>query len=222
MAIAHDPFRGGSAPGNRTPGDRGPRLPPPAGSDDGQSMRKILAALVTLLALATAAGTANAAGTSAYAVDGGTAREQAQVRAALAASTFDWSLLPQQVTVHIGRGSDSFGTPGHVWLDADLLDSGRFSWGTVQHEFAHQIDFQLLDDAGRVQLQALLGGADWCYETAGLRHDQHACERFAETVAAAYWVSPANTATAAVPAARFRAALDGLLGIKRTLAAVRR
>ena len=31
--------------------------------------------------------------------------------------------------------------PGQIWLDASLLDSGRFSWGVVQHEYAHQVDF---------------------------------------------------------------------------------
>lgn len=184
-------------------------------------MRKFLVALLSLLALATATGTARAAGGN-FAIDGGTPREQAQVKAALAASSFDWNLLPQQVSVHIVRGTDSYSTAGQVWLDANLLDAGRFSWGTVQHEFAHQIDFQLLDAAERAELQTLLGGSDWCYETAGLRHDQHACERFADTVAAAYWISPDNTAKAVVPAAGFRATLDGMLGITRTLSAVRR
>lgn len=184
-------------------------------------MRKLPAALVCVIALSAMAGSARASGGN-YAIDGGTAREQTQVRSALAASAFDWNLLTQQVAVHIGRGTGSFGTPGQIWLDADLLDAGRFSWGTIQHEFAHQLDFQLLTDADRAQLQTLLGGSDWCYETAGLRHDQHGCERFAEMVAAAYWVSPDNTAKASVPAAKFRTMLDAMLGLTRTLSAVKR
>lgn len=184
-------------------------------------MRNLLAALVSLIVLATMAGTADAAGGS-FAIDGGTPREQAQVAQALAASAFHWSVLPQQVRVHIARGTDSYSTAGEVWLDADLLDSGRFAWGTVQHEFAHQIDFQLLDDTNRAELQTLLGGSDWCYGTAGLRHDQHACERFADTVAAAYWVSPDNTAKSVVAPAKFRTTLAAMLGLTRTLSAVKR
>lgn len=184
-------------------------------------MRNLLAALFSFVVLATMVGNAQAAGGN-YAIDGGTPREQAQVTAALAASAFDWNILPQQVRVHIARGTDSFSTAGQVWLDADLLDSGRFAWGTVQHEFAHQIDFQLLDDAERAALQTLLGGSDWCYGTAGLRHDQHACERFADTVAAAYWVSPDNTAKAVVAPAKLRTTLAAMLGLTRTLSAVKR
>jgi hypothetical protein len=48
--------------------------------------------------------------------------------------------------------------PGHVFLDSDLLKAGRFSWGTVQHEFGHQVDFLLLDDAKRAMLAGALGG----------------------------------------------------------------
>jgi hypothetical protein len=64
-----------------------------------------------------------------------------------------------QVTIHIERDIDSHATPGAVWLDSRLLDSGRFSWGVVQHEFAHQIDFFLLTQENRVELQRLLGAA---------------------------------------------------------------
>ncbi len=56
-------------------------------------------------------------------------------RAALAASAFDWSLLPGTIVVHIGNVGCSFALPGEVWLDAGLLDAGRFAWAVVQHEF---------------------------------------------------------------------------------------
>jgi hypothetical protein len=184
-------------------------------------MRRTLALLALVAATLVVAVPASAAG-GGYVFDGGTAKQQATVRAALAASSFDWTLLPE-VTIHIARGSDSFAKPGEVWLDADLLDSGRFAWGTVQHELAHQIDFFLLDAQKRAILHAALGGSDWCYETAGLAHDAHGCERFADTVAAAYWVSPDNTAKASIAAPRFRTLLNGLLGAQqRTLAGVKR
>jgi hypothetical protein len=173
-------------------------------------MRTLLAVAAVTLALASPAA---AGGRADLAFDGGSVRQQAQVRAALAASAFDFRLLGRPITVHIAPGTDSAAVPGEVWLDADLLDSGRFAWSTVQHEFAHQVDFLLLDDAQRVQLRALLGGADWCYETPGLGHDAHGCERFAETLAAAYAGSSDATAHAFAPVARFRALLDRLLGL---------
>ncbi len=182
-------------------------------------LRRISIVVASLAAMLVAAAPASPGG-GGYVFDGGTARQQATVRAALAASSFEWSLLPQ-IAIHIAGGSDSFARPGEIWLDADLLDAGRFAWGSVQHELAHQIDFLLLDPAQRSALQAVLGGSDWCYEAAGLAHDAHGCERFAETVAAAYWVSPANTAKPWVAPARFRTLLNGLLGEQRSRAGVR-
>ena len=53
------------------------------------------------------------------------------------ASSFDWSLIPGTITVHIGglrrlvlglRATSTWTPPS--------LDSGRFAWGVVQHEFA--------------------------------------------------------------------------------------
>ena len=106
---------------------------------------------------------AHAAGTG-FRFDGGTTSQRSQVRAALRASSFDWSVVPALVTVHIVRGLDSSeAAPGEIWLDADLLDSGTFAWGVVQHEYAHQVDFFALDDAARAlflrELGASAGGA---------------------------------------------------------------
>lgn len=142
----------------------------------------VLAASLVLVPSALAKG-------GSYVFDGGTPTEQAQVKAALAASSFDFSVVPATVTVHIAPGADSRATPGQVWLDADLLDAGSYSWGVVQHEFAHQVDFLRFDDAARATLQAALGGAAWC---SGAVHEQLGCERFADLVAWAYWQSPDN------------------------------
>lgn len=150
---------------------------------------------------------------------GGTPAEHATVRAALAASSFDWSVLPQAVTVHVGDYGSSYSTPGNAYLDASLLDSGRYSWGVVQHELGHQVDFLLLDDAKRALLEQQLGGQDWCYSTPGLAHAEHACERFASELAWAYWPSAANSMAPgatngesdAMPVAAFRALLTRLL-----------
>ena len=95
----------------------------------------LLALLVTAFSLATAGPAAAAGGTALF--DGGTPRQQAQVRSALDASAFDFDLLPAPVTVHIESGIQTESQQGHVWIDARLLDSGRFSWAAVQDEFAH-------------------------------------------------------------------------------------
>ena len=114
--------------------------------------------LVTLLGAATLMlAPAAAARGGSYVVDGGTAAERSQVADALSASTFDWSLVPVQVKIHVARGINSHAQAGEIWLDANLLDSGRFAWGVVQHEYAHQVDFFLLDDQMRAQLSAALG-----------------------------------------------------------------
>ncbi|MDX6485498.1 MAG: hypothetical protein QOF43_651, partial [Gaiellaceae bacterium] len=72
---------------------------------------------------------------------------------------------------------------------AGLLDTGRFSWGVVQHEYAHQIDFTVLTDDMRARLHGLLGGSSWW---AGATHSELDCERFADAVAWSYWPSPDN------------------------------
>jgi hypothetical protein len=153
-----------------------------------------------------------------YVLDGGTAPEQAQVRAALEASSFDWGIIPRQVTIRIARGSGCFGVSGQIFLDANLLDTGKLSWGVIQHELAHQVDFLLLDDADRARLQTVLGGTSW-WQSGGLAHGALTSERFASTLAWAYWPVPDNVmrpeasadeAGSIAPAA-FRALLARLL-----------
>lgn len=202
-----------------------------------------------ILVLVLAAGAALALSATAFAhggnvvFDGGTAAEQANVRAALDASAFDWNVLPKPVTVHIGSfpdGGDA--APGNVSVDAALLDSGRFAWGVVQHEFGHEVDFMLLGDAERAQLLKALGGATWWYaDDSTLAHARYGCERFASTLAWAYWptadnsMAPAQIAgeSGGMAPAAFRALLAGMLGtaaagsppsqtVARTLAAPRR
>ena len=178
-----------------------------------------------LLSLAIAPGAFAKGGN--YVFDGGTRAEQAQVKAALDVSSFDFGVVPGRVTIHVGRGVDSHAAPGQIWLDADLLDSGRFSWGVVQHEYGHQVDFALLDDAKRARLAAVLGGSAWF---GGEGHAGLTSERFADLVSWAYWTSPDNVmrpASAAdeggqVSPAAFRAALADLLPATamRTLASV--
>jgi len=146
-----------------------------------------------------------------YVFDGGTRAEQTQVRAALDASSFDFSVVPGPVTVHVVRGVVPEAAPGEIWLDASLLDTGRFAWGVVQHEYAHQVDFALLDDSQRARLATALGGAAWC---SGAPHAELTCERFADLIAWAYWQSPDNVMTPEgrnVTPAAFRALMTQLL-----------
>lgn len=180
-------------------------------------LRLVLRFMLVLAALALP-GQALASGGN-YVFDGGSAKERATVRGALEASSFDWGLVPGPVTIHVARVGTSYATPGHIWLDAELLASGRFSWGIVQHEYAHQVDFLLLGADGRRQLQSRLGGRAYCGETPGVAHGDNTCERFASVLAWAYWPSkdnalrPASASdeAAAMPAAAFRALLSTLV-----------
>jgi hypothetical protein len=189
-------------------------------------MRRVLL-LFVLLGLLAAPVDAFARGPG-LAFTGGTPAEQAQVRAALNVSSFPWEILPQTIQVHVARGVDSYATPGQVVLDADLLDAGRFSWGTVQHEFGHQVDFLLVDDATRATLATALGGRAWYYAgDPGAAHGEYGCERFASTLAWSYWQSPDNAMkpatthdeSAAMAPAQFRALLAELIGVHPVAAA---
>jgi hypothetical protein len=124
-----------------------------------------------------------------YVFDGGSQPQQAQVTAALNASAFPWGIVPGPVVVHIQRDVASSSAPGQIWLDANLLDAGRFAWGVVQHEYAHQVDFALLTPATRAQLHSVLGGTAWSGPEG---HSTLDCERFADLVSWAYWGSADN------------------------------
>jgi hypothetical protein len=174
----------------------------------------VSAVVLTLSAQAAASG-------GRYVFDGGTSAQREQVRQALQASAFDWDVVPGQITVHIRRGIASQAGPRHVWLDAGLLDTGAFSWGVVQHELAHQIDYLVLRDTDRAAIQGLLGGKAWCSGPEGYQHDENACERFATSVAWAYWPSSANAFDPAKNAderwlrpVALRALMASLLGVR--------
>jgi hypothetical protein len=174
----------------------------------------VLVGLVLLLP-----GRAAAAGGH-YSFDGGTPAQRGQVRAALEASTFDWNVVPGTIAIHIRRGVGSQATPGEIWLDGNLLDAGTFSWGVVQHEYAHQVDYLLLTPSDRAQIQALLGGSSWCSGGEAMAHDDYTCERFATALSWAYWPSAQNAFNPAqaqgeswVRPAPLRALLGRLIGV---------
>ena len=66
------------------------------------------------------------------------------------------------MTIHVGNVGTSHATPGHIWLDRGLLATGRFAWATVMDEYAHQVDFLVLDAAHRSVLLLRLGADAWC------------------------------------------------------------
>jgi hypothetical protein len=178
-------------------------------------VKRLALPLVLAFALAPAA---QAAG-GRYVFDGGTRAQRGQVTSALRASSFDWNLVPGRIVIHIGKGVSSHAVAGQIWLDGGLLGTGRFSWGVVQHEYAHQVDFELLTDAMRAQLQPLLQDTAWWGSI-----DQHAqlgCERFADLLAWAYWQSPANVMMPSsatdeggqISPGAFRAELTAVLGL---------
>lgn len=187
----------------------------------GQMLRRLAATMLASLVLPAGA----LAGGGDYAFDGATPTERSTVRAALDASSFDWDIVPEQVTIHVGAYGTSHSTPGHVWLDRGLLRSGRFAWGSVMDEYAHQVDYFVLEPAHRVLLQQRLKARAWCYEVQGLGHAANGCERFSSMVAWAYWPSRHNAyrpqsrtdETATMPAAEFRLMLAALVGVPSAL-----
>ena len=155
-----------------------------------------------------------------YEIDGGSGAQRAQIRAALNASAFDWDVVPAKVTVHVVRSGRTLATPGHIWIDAALLDAGIFSWAIVQDEYAHQVDFFLLDDPKRQLLTRLLRGQVWCHgDRPGLPHAAYGCERFTSMLVWAYWPVAVNAyrprraadEAAAMAPARFRTLVSHLL-----------
>jgi hypothetical protein len=186
-------------------------------------LRRLLILAVTLAALALP--TSALAGGGNYGFEGAGPQERSTVRAALNASSFDWSIAPEHVTIHVGPYGVSHSTPGDIWLDRGLLGAGRFAWATVMDEYAHQVDFQVLDAPSRALLQERLGGSAWCYEAAGLSHGANGCERFSSMVAWAYWPSKDNSykpasasdESASMRPADFRALLSSLVGVSASL-----
>jgi hypothetical protein len=94
----------------------------------------MLRRIVLLLALALLLPAKGLASGGNYQFEGATAAERSTVRAALAASAFDWGIVPQRVTIHVGRYGVSHSTPQHIWLDRGLLAAGRFAWATIMDE----------------------------------------------------------------------------------------
>ena len=184
-------------------------------------LRRLAAIIAASLVLPASA----LAGGGDYVFEGATPAERSTVRAALNASSFDWSVVPEQVTIHVGAYGTSHATPGHVWLDRRLLATGRFAWPTVMDEYAHQVDFFVLDSAHRELLRERLGSSAWCYERAGTAHADNGCERFGSMVAWAYWPTKHNSyrpesaadESAAMPATQFRQLVAALVGVPSAL-----
>jgi hypothetical protein len=176
----------------------------------------ILLAFVSLLLPAQAF-----AGGGNYEFAGATPAERSTIRAALNTSSFDWGVVAQRVTIHVGPYGVSRSTPQHIWLDRGLVASGRFAWGTIMDEYAHQVDFLVLDPQHREVLQQRLRASAWCYERDGLAHSANGCERFASMVAWAYWPSKHNSysprsradESAAMPAGEFRQLVSTMVGV---------
>lgn len=186
-----------------------------------QMLRRLAAVIVASLALPATA----LAGGGDYVFEGAGPSERATVRAALNASAFDWDIVARRVTIHVGHYGASHSTPGHIYLDRGLLRTGRFAWATVMDEYAHQVDFFVLQDAHRGLLQQRLGATGWCYETAGAGHGAQGCERLSSMIAWAYWPTKDNAyrptsardESAAMPAPAFRLLLSALIGAPSTL-----
>ena len=180
--------------------------------------RAVAATLAAALATLAFSPAALAAGGN-YAFVGGHAADRTRVRAALEASRFDWDVVQVQIQIHLVRGVSAYATPGNVWLDPGLLRAGMFSWAVVQDEYAHQVDFFVLDESQRAVLANMLGTSVWCHaDHPGLAHAAYGCERFTSSLVWAYWPSAKNAyrpsaahAEASLEPSRFRSVLGGLL-----------
>ncbi|HEX2045489.1 MAG TPA: hypothetical protein VHF23_07685 [Gaiellaceae bacterium] len=157
--------------------------------------RRLLLPLALLVGVLVPAGDALARGGD-YTIEGGSLEAQAQVHAALAASRFDWGVVPARITIRITRCGCAGSRPGEIVLDEDALVRSpfgpRYAWGVVQHEYAHQVDWLVLRPRERRALARRLGARAWCHDEPGLAHDDYGCERFATSLAWAYWRSPEN------------------------------
>jgi hypothetical protein len=187
-------------------------------------MRRLLVLAVLAGSLVLPASALPAGGN--YGFDGGTRAQQAQVRAALEASAFDWNVVSERVTIHLRRGVRTHATRGHIWLDTRLVAAGRVAWATIQDEYAHQVDFFRFDPATRAELTDVLGARDWCYQVEGLAHHEYGCERFSSTLVWSFWPSRHNAyrptsssdESAAMEPTRFRSLVTGLLGMQNPFA----
>ena len=163
-----------------------------------------------------------------YLFEGGSEAARQQVRAALDASDFDWDRVEQSITITISQCGCAGAAPGSIILDESTLVASpfgdRYAWGIVQHEYAHQVAYLLLDEGDVQQAREALGGEDWCYETPGVAHDDHACERFAATFAWTFWPSADNNqrSEAVMSPKAFRSLMSRLLPAPRSSPALRR
>lgn len=184
-------------------------------------LRRLAAVIAASLALPASA----LAGGGNYVFDGAKPAERSTVKAALNASAFDWGIVRERVTIHVGPYRTSHSNPGHIFLDRKLLASGRFAWATVMDEYAHQVDFFVLQDDHRGLLQHRLGASGWCYETEDVGHGAQGCERLSSMIAWAYWPAKDNAyrprsaadESAAMPAPQFRLLLSALIGAPSSL-----
>lgn len=185
-------------------------------------MKRTLTTIIATVAALLLAGPAHAIGGN-YVIKGGTPKQQAEVRAALDASSFDWDVVPGRVVIRIERGSKSYASRGKIMLDSRLVDAGKPSWAIIQHEYAHQVHFFLFGPETEARINRMMGGRSWCYEVRGLDHHEYGCERFASTLAWAYWPSSDNVLrprsshdeSAAIGPERFRALIASLLRTPR-------
>lgn len=157
--------------------------------------RRLLGLVLVCAAFLAVAGEALASGGN-YVFDGGSPEARLQVRTALDRSAFDWDVVPGPITIRIADCGCAGSRPGEIVLDERQLTASplgpRYAWGIVQHEYAHQLDFFLLDEADRYRFARRFGARAWCTDVPGFAHDDYGCERFATLVAWAYWGSPAN------------------------------
>ncbi len=135
-------------------------------ADDQRAMNlRPLAVVLSVAALALGFSPSALAAGGNYVFAGGNQAQRAEVRAALNASSFNWGIVQQRVTIHLASGVESHAVPGHIWIDTRVLTAGRRAWAIAQHEYAHQVDFLLLDEphggASTAASAAATGAGRW-------------------------------------------------------------
>ena len=191
-------------------------------------MRRFLLLVVSIASLALPAGAFARGGD--YAFQGGTTAQHSQVRAALAASTFNWSAVPTRVTIHIKQGhshrrrrrATSGSTLGSSAPAALPGPRSRTNTHTRSTSPASTLRRAIASPASSAR-------ATGATASPASHHAEYGCERFASTLVWAFWPSKDNAyrptssrdESAAMPPQQFRTLVTGLLGIDNVFAATR-
>lgn len=152
-------------------------------------LARLTAAVVAALAFV---GAAEAKGGN-YEIVGATPTQQATIRDALEVSEFNWSVVPARITIRVSPdlANQAESVRGEIRIQSSFLDWGISAWASIQHEYAHQVDYYLLDNGRRDEALRVLG-LPFPWRDLSRPHDERGVEHFATMLSVAYWPSVLN------------------------------